>query len=75
MSPSRRISVLDSFGVDENSPMGNKTTVTAGNPPAQPSSSEVRKVRAVRALEAVRAALRGGTRWATEAIKKRVARY
>jgi hypothetical protein len=74
MSASHRISVLDGFGVDENSPMGNMTTITAGYPPAQPSSSEVRKIRAVKALDAVRAALRDGARRAVEAVKMRVAR-
>jgi hypothetical protein len=70
-SPSRRISVLDRFGVDENSPMGNTTTVTAGYPPAQPSSSEVRKVRAVKALDTVREVVRGRSRWARGIIEHR----
>jgi hypothetical protein len=73
MSASHRISVLDGFGVDENSPMGNTTTITAGHPPAQPSSSEVQKVRAVKALHAVKAALRGRTRRVVEAVKRRIA--
>jgi hypothetical protein len=68
---SRRVSVLDNFDW-EDGPMGNTTTVTALNPPAQPSASKARKTTAVLALKTVKAALRDKIRRAKGLIKERV---
>jgi hypothetical protein len=52
-NPSHRISVLDGFDVNVNIPLGKTTTVAAGHPPAQPSSSEVRKIKRAQHFESI----------------------